>query len=193
MSIRILLLMPLLLSVSVAGWADPGDCDGKKSERPPECEGGGGDTGTTFGVGVVAGNITEPNNWVVGSDCVGSTNTGRGTLSVSFPPLSGLGCGGVMIGCTFYHLFAIEVQDRPSGTIVRLWFSDVGLVHPVANENVHSSVAEAEIDDMPAGDLLSEIAVNFLNVNVRKTHQPNKGMVVGDIDIGTIEYTSPPD
>jgi len=194
MLIRLLFLMPLLLSVSVAVWADSDDCAAEKSGRLTECEGGGGDTGRTFGVAVVAGDMVNRNNWVVGSYCVGSSKTVGETLSVSFRPLGGLGCGGVMIEGTFYHLFEIEVQGKPIGTIVTLWFSNVGLEYPVANENVHSSIAEVvDIHESLAGELLSEIVVNVLNVNVHKTHRPNKGMVVGNIDIGTIEFTSPLD
>ncbi len=39
MNIRILLLLPLLLGLSVNGWAAPGECSGPKKDRPDECNG----------------------------------------------------------------------------------------------------------------------------------------------------------
>ena len=54
MNIRILLLLPLLLGVSVNGWTAPAKCDG--ADNLPGCKGDNVDSEPTFSIHMQAGN-----------------------------------------------------------------------------------------------------------------------------------------
>ena len=147
---------------------------------------GGGDTGTTFSVDVLAG--TGPTfDWVVteGEGCKGLTSK---NLNVTFPA----GCGLVVVDDGFLdlYLFSIAVRNTKKETSVVLFFTSGLEVSPVPNETVYESDRlPAMIEPESAG---FAIVVDETNENLIKIHQPNKGDVVGFVSVGTIVYTSTP-
>ena len=109
MSIRILLLMPLLFGVSVAGWAAPGPCSGKPADRPPECESGDdggsdGGSGTIYSV-TVSGTLSEPPTLWVGTGGVG----GSKPVSVARQPLD------ILDLSFFFDKFGLDQSDEERG------------------------------------------------------------------------------
>ena len=188
MNIRILLLLPLLLGVSVNGWTAPAKC---VDSSLPGCK---VDSEPAFRVHMEAGAVDGVVTSVVSPDCSGTTTQPK--LSVNFPRDY---CGKVTAKITpdgtvstDLYLFSIAVKNTKKETSAMLFFTSLCCAYPPPNETVFSTgrlLVTIEVTGLPE-EAKFLIDVNKNTVPLTKLHQDNKGTVLhGKIYVGDIVYT----
>ncbi len=179
----------ITLGVSVNGWAAPGECTGKKSDRDPACN-VDDPPETTFTVNM----IVTSNETPIGVMCTSTTESGSG-LGAGFGPEA---CKVKLNDETFgehdYCLFATSVKNTNKGTSVMLFMRrDCDVVNSTGDDNYHTLQLTAEL----VLDLGEEAPDFYIVVDqpadgavLTKIHQPGKNKPLDDkIFIDPIVYT----
>ncbi len=179
----------ITLGVSVNGWAAPGECTGKKSDRDPDCD-VDDPPQTTFTVNMEVTSIRTP----IAVMCTSTTESGGG-LGAGFGPEA---CRVSLTDSTYgrrdYCLFATSVRNTNKGTRVMLFMRrDCDVVNSTGDDNYHTLGLAAELvlnvgEEGP--DFRIEVNEPAEGKVLTKIHQPDKNKPLDDkIFIGDIIYT----
>ena len=177
------------LGVSVNGWAAPGECTGKKSDRHPDCD-VDDPPQTTFTVNMEVTSLKTP----IAVMCTGTTESGGGLGAGFGPEACRVSLDDETFGLHDYCLFATSVRNTNKGTTVMLFMRrDCDVVNSTGDDNYHTLQLAAELVLDPG-----EAAPDFhIVVNhpadgavLTKIHQPDKNKPLDDkIFIDPIVYT----
>ena len=173
----------ITLGVGANGWAAPGDCTGKKSDRDPECN-VDDPPETTF-----TGDIVVTSNLTASVICTGTTGMG---LDVGFPLDN---CPVTLADDRFpprpYCLFAADVKNTRKETSVMFFFHEPCGDHPGDGVWRTLRLPATVVVGGPGNFTVTEVNGSFQNVELKKNHQPFKEEPLSDkfSVVGGIVYT----
>ncbi len=176
----------ITLGVGANGWAAPGECTGKKTDRDPECS-VDDPPETTFTVNIdVDSNSTYPP-----AMCMGTTEKG---LSAGFPLNN---CQVTLADDRFpprpYCLFAADVKNTRKETSVMFFFHSPCGDHPGDGVWRTLRLPATVVVGGPGNFTVTEVFGSFQNMELTKNHQPFKEVPLSEkfSVVGPIVYTAP--
>jgi hypothetical protein len=179
MSIRILLLLPLLLGVSVNGWAARGECQGPQRDRPDTCV----ELEPPQAIYDVVFTVTAPTPPT--ADCSGSTVGAKLNVVADRDE-----CMFIIDGYVFCPT-QIAVKDSRNAE-AQLYFTNAPCDEfPSPSESVYQVTTDAQLEPDLLGNANFKIHLTpNSGLQLLKVHQPGKGdMLTEEISIGDIFYT----